>query len=112
MVYCSGMVGNIAYVENAAVHSKNNARHWMRYLRKLIDTNGSILSPSEVDKLLASEHLSMYQKVSLRAALLPGTETHEFVTKLNMPAQKVSIEELMTKRVRNEQTRSGIATAQ
>lgn len=94
------VTANVSYLFNAAHHSRNNTRHWLRYLRKVISENGTILSENEIKELVRSNELSMMQVVTLNAALNPTTETHRQVIGLNKPAQMPFYAELM-KRVHN-----------
>lgn len=70
---------------NGAIDSKGNAQHWFRYLRKMIKDDKVILSQEEINELLKSDSLSLFQKVTLERAVSPGSPTFEFVSALNKP---------------------------
>jgi len=71
------------YIVLAARHSKNNARHWFRYLRKYIDKCGVLFSKEQVDELYANENLTPFQRVSIRAAFEDGSQTRQHIISLN-----------------------------
>ena len=67
-------------IKVAAPHSRYNAKHWFRYLRK--DINKEILK-EQIDELYNSEALSAFQRVSLKAAFTEGSPTREHILGLN-----------------------------
>ena len=71
------------YIIFAAKHSKNNARHWFRYLRKYIDKCGVLFSKEQVDALYANENLTPFQRVSIKAAFEDGSQTRQHIVSLN-----------------------------
>ena len=71
------------YMIKAAKHSKNNARHWFRYLRKYIDKRGLLFSKEQVDELYNNEDLTPFQRVSIRAAFEDGSQTRQHIISLN-----------------------------
>ena len=71
------------YYFNAAKKSRNNSEQWFRYLRKFITSEGCKLSDNEINYMLLSDHLTMYQKITLKRALINGTETNKKVISLN-----------------------------
>ena len=71
------------YILMAAQHSKYNAGHWFRYLRKIINENGSSISRETIDELCSNELLTPFQRVSLKTAFEEGTETHKHIISLN-----------------------------
>jgi len=73
----------VDYMITAASHSKGNAKHWFRYLRKDIDNYGKLFTQSDIDALLESEFLTPFQKVSLRAAFTKGSSTWAYISNLN-----------------------------
>lgn len=85
------------YVINAARQSKFNASHWFRYLRKVIFEDYSYLTAKDVTKLLMSDELTNFQKVSLKYAMQKGSPTHEHVVSLNQSAKLTNIRQLMEK---------------
>ena len=85
------------YMINAAEHSKYNGTHWFRYLRKVILDGSSKLTAHDITRLLQSEELTNFQKVSLKYAVQEGSPTHEYVLSLNRPARLTNITALMEK---------------
>ena len=71
------------FMINAAQQSRHNARHWFRYLRKVIFEEHTYLTNKDIEKLLTSDELTAFQKVSLEFAVRQGTPTHEHVVSLN-----------------------------
>ena len=71
------------YMLMAAQHSKNNARHWFRYLRKYIDKYGIVFQKQDLEKLFHNEALTPFQRVSLRAAFEDGSQTRQHIISLN-----------------------------
>ena len=87
------------YMIMAARHSKYNARHWFRYLRKLVDKFGMSITQEQIDTLYSSEALTPFQRVSLRAAFKEGTKTRQHIISLN---QKVIPSKLAIVRAKYE----------
>lgn len=85
------------YMINAAIHSKFNADHWFRYLRKVIFEDHSYLTNEDVKRLLASKELTNFQKVSLKYAMQENTPTHDYVISLNKPAKLTNVKQLIEK---------------
>lgn len=83
------------YVINAAKQSRYNARHWFRYLRKVIFEDYTYLTVVDIEKLLNSTELTAFQKVSLKFAVQQGTPTHEYVVSLNKQANIDGVRKLM-----------------
>ena len=71
------------YIAKAAKHSKHNARHWFRYLRKDIDKFGIKFTENDVYNLYNSKFLTPFQRVSIKAAFKDGSQTHQYLTNLN-----------------------------
>ena len=65
----------INYMIKAANHSKGSASHWFRYLRKDINNKGTYFTDSDIEYLFNCEELTMFQRVSLKAAFTEG-DTH------------------------------------
>ena len=91
------MSNNVLYYENAALDSKYNKDHWFRYLRKFIISEGCKLSDSEIQELLSSSKLTMYQKVTLKRAVIPGTPTNLKVIALNQKTKTPRVEYIRRK---------------
>lgn len=70
------------FMINAAKQSRHNARHWFRYLRKVIFEDCTYLTDEDVKNLLNSTELTAFQKVSLEFAVQQGSPTHEHVVSL------------------------------
>lgn len=83
------------FMLNAAKQSRYNARHWFRYLRKVIFEDCTYLTDEDIEKLLTSDELTAFQKVSLEFAVQQGSPTHEHVVSLNKPANIDEVRQLM-----------------
>lgn len=83
------------FMINAAKDSRHNARHWFRYLRKVIFEDYTYLTDEDIEKLLTSNELTAFQKVSLEFAVQYGSPTHEHVVSLNKPANIDEVRQLM-----------------
>lgn len=83
------------FMISAAKQSRHNARHWFRYLRKVIFEDCTYLTDEDIKKLLTSDELTAFQKVSLEFAVQQGTPTHEHVVSLNKPVNVDSVRKLM-----------------
>ena len=71
------------YILMAAQHSRYNAGHWFRYLRKMVNEYGISISHKTIDELCSNELLTPFQRVSLKAAFEEGTVTHKHIVSLN-----------------------------
>ena len=80
-------MNKIEYCKKAAADSTYNADQWFRYLRKIVKPEGCLLSKEEVQELLDSSVLTMYQKVTLKRAVYSGTPTNKKVISLNQEAK-------------------------
>ena len=83
------------FMINAAKQSRHNARHWFRYLRKVIFEGYTYLTDEDIEKLLNSTELTAFQKVSLEFAVQQGSPTHEHVVSLNKSAKVDEVRKLM-----------------
>ena len=86
---------SIQFFLEGAKHSRDNAAHWFRYLRKIVSGGKIILSQEDLSRLLSSEELSCFQKVTLRRAMTQGTPTYQYVMGLNEPWKPVFWPELL-----------------
>jgi hypothetical protein len=68
----------------AAPHSRHNAQHWFRYLRKDIEKD---ISKEQIEELCNNEALSLFQRVSLKAAFTDGSSTRQYLIDLNCRAE-------------------------
>jgi len=92
------------YMELAARHSKGNARHWFRYLRKEIDKCGVTFSTEDVVALYYNEVLTPFQRVSVKAAFTDGSPTRQHILGLNNAAQRNKV---ILARERHEKANTG-----
>lgn len=83
------------YMLNAARESRYNARHWFRYLRKVIFEGYTYLTDEDIENLLNSTELTAFQKISLEFAVQQGSPTHEHVVSLNKPANVDDVRKMM-----------------
>lgn len=83
------------FMLSAAKQSRHNARHWFRYLRKVIFEEYTYLTEEDIENLLASEELTAFQKVSLEFAVQEGSPTHNHVVSLNKPANVDDVRKMM-----------------
>lgn len=83
------------FMINAAKQSRHNARHWFRYLRKLIFEDYTYLTDEDIEKLLTSNELTAFQKVSLEFAVQQDSPTHEHVVSLNKSANVDEVRKLL-----------------
>ena len=88
------------YLIKAAQHSRYNAGHWFRYLRKVIDKYGTSITREQIDALYCCDTLIPFQRVSLKSAFLEGSITQQHIKSLN---QKVVPKKLELMRTKNEQ---------
>ena len=79
------------YMELAARHSKGNARHWFRYLRKEINKCGVTFSKDDVFSLYRNEVLTPFQRVSIKAAFEDGSPTRQHILSLNKTAKRNNV---------------------
>lgn len=83
------------YTIKAAKNSKYNASHWFRYLRKVIFEDYSYLLEKDIEKLMSSDELTNFQKVSLKYAMKKNSPTNKYVISLNKPAELNNVKQLM-----------------
>jgi hypothetical protein len=70
-------------VNIAAPHSKGNAQHWLRYLSKDIDKCGIVFSLQDIEDLYNNEALTLFQRITLRAAFTECSPTRQHIRSLN-----------------------------
>jgi len=87
----------VDYIIFAAQHSKGSASHWFRYLRKDIDKCGVLFSEQDVANLCKNEALTMFQRITLKAAFTEGTLTREHIIGLNQRAKLSMIQKVREK---------------
>ena len=78
----------------AAPHSKHNAEHWFRYLRKDIEKD---ISQEQIDELFNNKALTAFQRVSLKAAFTEGSPTRQHIIGLNQKVKPNKLAELRAK---------------
>ena len=78
----------IEYMVMAAQHSKGNAKHWFRYLRKYVDKCGVLFTEEDINTLCNSHELTPFQRVSVKATFTEGSPTRQYVTRLNEPGRR------------------------
>lgn len=86
---------NFNYMVLAAERSRFSSSHWFRYLRKVIFEDYTYLTDDDVQRLLNSDKLTQFQKISLKCAVQFGSPTHEFVISLGKPAQLTQVQKLL-----------------
>jgi len=89
------------YMVMAAQHSKNNAQHWFRYLRKDITKCGITFTKEEMESLCKNELLTPFQRVSLKVAFEDNSLTRQYIIGLN---RKVTPSKLAEVRAKCENT--------
>lgn len=87
----------VEYYKKAALESRNCSEQWFRYLRKIVSEDGCKLSELQINMLLSSSSLTMYQKLLLKRAIIPETETNLKVLGLNRKTKVPMIEEIRRK---------------
>lgn len=88
------------YMINSAKDSKGDERLWFLYLRKVITKEKIKLSNEDINALLSSSELTMYQKATLERAVIVGTPIYKRVISLNEKA-KLRYVELLKKRIKS-----------
>ena len=86
---------NYNYMVLAAERSRFSSSHWFRYLRKVIFEDYTYLTDDDVQRLLNSDKLTQFQKISLKCAVQFGSPTHEFVVSLGKRAQLSQVQKLL-----------------
>ena len=82
----------------AAKDSRFHAAQWFRYLRKEFNGDALKITPLQLDYLLESDELTMFQKISLSRAAQQGTVTNQYVTALNRRATSSMLNQIRRKR--------------
>ena len=95
-----------SYMVLAARHSRGNAGHWFRYLRKEIHKCGVTFSEEDVTALCGNEELSPFQRVSLKAAFTENSPTRRHILGLNAAANRNKILSVRDKYEKADQGRS------
>ena len=80
------------YMIMAARHSRTNAAHWFRYLRRDIEKSGVLFSKEDVEALYNNESLTPFQRVSIKAAFEEGSPTRLHIINLNNKTRRHKIQ--------------------
>ena len=91
----------INYFLEGARRSRYNAEHWFRYLRKGISEDGTVLKPEEVNMIVSSGQLTMFQIITLKRAMEQGTATNLRVRRLNQRTTTPMVQELLRRHGKN-----------
>ena len=90
------------YMIVAANHSKNSAKLWFSYLRKYIDKCGTLFSLQDVEHLYQNAALTPFQRVSIKAAFINGSQTRQYIISLNY---KAIPRKIITEHIKGESTK-------
>ena len=85
----------VGYILEGAKNSRYHADHWFRYLRKVVSDQGALLSLNDVEMIVMSGELTMFQIITLKRALQNGTPTNRKVVALNQRTTTPMIAELL-----------------
>ena len=85
------------YMILAARHSRYNAQHWFRYLRKDIDKCGTAFSIEDVNRLYNDDRLTLFQRVTLKEAFEEGSETQAYIRSLNRKVRPNMLAEIRSR---------------
>jgi hypothetical protein len=89
--------GWVDYMIIAAQHSKYNAQHWFRYLRKFVDKCGIAFSLEDVNRLYNDDRLTLFQRITLIEAFREGSDTQEYIRSLNRKARPTMLAEIRSR---------------
>ncbi|MCL2320831.1 MAG: hypothetical protein FWC47_01845 [Oscillospiraceae bacterium] len=87
----------LEYMTGAAKQSRYNARHWFRYLCKVIFEDKSNLTEHDIEELLKSDELTNFQKITLKFAMQDQSDTRKYIVSLNQKAKLKNWENLLEK---------------
>jgi len=90
-----------SYMIEGARRSRYNAQHWFRYLRKYADEEKALLSQKEITAIINSGELTMYQIITLKRAMQPGTITNKRAVSLNKRTTTPMVDELLRRHSQN-----------
>lgn len=94
----------IEYFENAAQKSQQDSFLWVRYLNKGIQREQLYLSESEIDFLVHSHRLTLFQRVFLKLAVQEGTTPWEITVSLSEKMQRFPHLTYIIEKVKNDET--------
>ena len=86
---------NYYYTLRAAKETKYNAKHWYRYLAKLITKEKIYLTETEISTLMNSDELTNFQKATLRVGTIEGSPVYNKVIKMNSKASFKNLKTVM-----------------
>lgn len=78
------MVG-YEFIIKAAQITEGDGDHCFRYLNKVINEKGTLITEEDVDKALHSHLLTGFQKATLKDAVTEGTYTYEYISSITKP---------------------------
>lgn len=81
------------FMIHAAKKSRYKAKPWFRYLKVVIFEDHTHLTDEDIQNLLNSNELTMFQKVTLKCAVQIGSPTHAHVLSIK---ESANIEEVST----------------
>lgn len=67
------------YLLKASKHANGDGEIWFRYLYKVIQDDGTKLTPTDVELLLNDSNLLPFEKVTLQDELIEGMHTQEHI---------------------------------
>ena len=88
----------VAFMIEGAKRSKYNSKHWFRYLRKGIKDGSVLLTEEEINAIVNSGELTMYQIVTLKQAMTPGTPVFHKVASLNKKSNTPMVDAILRKK--------------
>jgi hypothetical protein len=77
----------VDYMVMAAQHTKGSAAHWFRYLRKDINNFGTLFTSKDIENLFNNEALTLFQRVTIKAAFENDSPTRKYIISLNKPVE-------------------------
>lgn len=85
----------IQYIRIGAQRSWNNTELWFRYLRKIVDGENIRLTQEQIHQLVESGDLTMFQIVTLKRAVTPGSITNRHISARNQRTEMPMVKELL-----------------
>jgi hypothetical protein len=92
------MMSLVQYYTQAAKKSQWNYKLWLRYLNKSIHREKIELSDSDVETLIRSGNLEVWQAAFLKLAVQPGSLPWKLTVKYSEPADNWRFHEFLEKR--------------
>ena len=88
---------NVDFLIYGAKESKTHLKQFLRYLRKFIYRSGNKINNEDIEELLKSKDLTIWQKVLLKRVLNTKSFTYKYVTSLNEPAKTPILDKIKEK---------------